>query len=116
MESLKKSNKLIFVFIIVLIFFVYNTFFASKKGVSVDVSTDQNSAENVLVGNEFLDYLAKVKAIQIDDGLFKSTAWTNLKDFGKPLPEVSPGKDDLFGLSSQVKTQSETVTDKNKKR
>jgi uncharacterized membrane protein len=116
MESLKKSNKLIFVFIIVFIFFVYNTFFASKNNVSVGVNTDIATEENLLVGNEFLDYLAKVKAIQIDDSLFKSTAWTNLKDFGKPLPEVSPGKEDLFGLSLQVKTQTETVTDKNKKR
>lgn len=105
-----KNNKLTIVFIIVLVIFIYNKFFTSNNDVS-DVVLDNNQ---VLVGNEFLDYLAKVKSIEIDDKLFKSTAWTNLVDFSRPLPEVSPGKDDLFNSSIQISLPQATPKTKSR--
>lgn len=95
-----KNSKLIIVFILVLVIFIYEKFFTgSDSQVPELVSVDTSS---MLIGNEFLDYLAKVKSIEIDDSLFKSTAWTNLVDFGRPLPEASPGKDNLFSAPSPV--------------
>ncbi len=93
MEKLKNS-KLMVLFVLVFAFFVYEKFAKpSSSAEQVDVVVDSSV---MLIGNEFLDYLAKVKAIEVDDSLFKSTAWSNLIDFSKPLPEVSPGKDNLF--------------------
>lgn len=108
MQKLKNS-KLIIVFLLVLALFVYEKFFASSDDTTLvsdqSVVFDKNLA---LVGNEFLDYLAQVKNIKVDDSLFKSTAWTNLRDFSKPLPEVSPGKEDLFGGQAPVVDTSKT--------
>jgi amino acid permease len=99
MESLKQNKILLSIFAIVVIIFLGYHFFGSDITESIVTNTENQDS-----GSEFVVLLEKLKQVDINDNLFKSTAWTNLVDFSIVLPQDAPGKTDLFSKVGQIES------------
>ena len=86
----KYKNIFIAIVIAVVVFFLYTRFFSSSDNDSNSLliaGSSGGTAQESVVGKEFLTVLLELRSIELDTSLFEDRAFLILKDFSQ---EVSP--------------------------
>jgi capsular polysaccharide biosynthesis protein len=90
MKSLTKNMPLILtILILVLAFYVYNSFFRSDAIFTADPSVQ-------IIGADIVSTYNNLQSVNLDQKLFESKGYTNLTDFGSVLSTQPIGRTDPF--------------------
>jgi hypothetical protein len=81
------------------VFLGYRSFFSKETPINLS-----SQDTNIIVDQDFTNYINKLKQVQIDTKLFESTVWKNLKDFSISVPEITPGNTNLFKIQTAQTT------------
>lgn len=93
MKALKNNlNALITIAVLIVLFFVYQSFFKPNIGVSVSGSVNQN------VGQDVVSLYTTLQAVDLDQKVFTTLAYRNLVDFSTTLQDQPKGRHNPFDL------------------
>lgn len=93
LKSLTKNKSVILaILVVILAFFVYNSFFKSD----ITTFTVDESVKNI--GAEIVQTYSKLQSVALDQKLFSSPAYLNLTDFGVSVSSQPVGRTNPFDL------------------
>lgn len=110
MEFIKNNKIIILVLVLGLVFLGYRSFFSKETPINLP-----SQDTNIIVDQDFTNYINKLKQVQIDTKLFESTVWKNLKDFSISVPEITPGNTNLFKIQTTQTTPNTQTTNQSVK-
>ncbi len=93
MKALKNNiGALITIIVLIVLFFVYQSFFKLNINLAVSGSVDQN------VGQDVVALYTTLQAVDLDQNLFTTPAYKNLIDFSTALQDQPKGRRNPFDL------------------
>lgn len=76
---------------------IYLFFFKTEAPPEISFDEFGNPVEAQVVGQDLIDLLEELQAVELDDSLFRQESFVNLTNYAVTLPDLPRGRSNPFG-------------------